>query len=45
MNRGFLIAAAVALITKNYWLDLVGLCLSAVVYVPQLVVYMKQEES
>ena len=43
VKRGLLIAAAIALITKNHWLDFVGLGLSAVVYVPQLVVYTKKK--
>ena len=39
-----LLAASIALINKSYWTDVVGLLLMAIVYVPQLVVFIKSKK-
>ena len=39
-----LLAASIALINKSYWTDVVGLLLMAIVYVPQMVVFIKSKK-
>jgi TRAP-type uncharacterized transport system fused permease subunit len=44
-QRAILLVAAVALITRNYWTDLAGLIILAIVYTPQAVAFIKSKKT